>query len=136
MNKPVGSTNIATIDNLDGNGFWAVEEVETHVHTNYTVPDFDMSDLDMRSDVDNEASCAKLISVEDEQALDLFGSDDQLISEGEDWNTEEEANAATLEEEDAPRSEAQPILHHILHVPIISHTLASSEELDKEGHTF
>ena len=45
--------------------------------------------------------------------------------EGEDRDAEEEANAATLEEEDAPHSEAQPIPHHVLHVPVISHTPAS-----------
>jgi hypothetical protein len=75
MNKPVGSTNIATIDNLDGNGFWAIEEVETHIHIDYTMLDFNMSDLDIESDIDNEASYIKLASTEDEQALDLFGSD-------------------------------------------------------------
>ena len=32
-NKPVGSANIATInDDLDGNGFWVIKE-EIHTHT-------------------------------------------------------------------------------------------------------
>jgi hypothetical protein len=43
---------------------------------------------------------------------------------------------ATLKEEDAPRSEALPVPYHVLYVPIISHTLAFSEEPDKEVHTF
>jgi hypothetical protein len=135
-NKPMGSANIASIDDSDGDGFWLVEEEETHVYVYCAEPDFDMSDPDMESDVDDEASCAELASAEDEQALDPFGSDDQLVSEGEDWNTEEEANVATLEEEDAPRSEAHPVLHHALHAPVISHTPASSGEPDKEGHAF
>ena len=135
-NKPMGSANIASIDDSDGDGFWLVEEEETHAYVYCAEPDFDMSDPDMESDVDDEASHAELASVEDEQALDLFGSDDQLVSEGEDRNTEEEANAATLEEEDAPRSEAHPVLHHALHAPVISHTPASSGEPDKEGHAF
>jgi hypothetical protein len=59
-----------------------------------------------------------------------------LASEGEDLDAEEEANAATLEEEDAPRSEALPVPHHALHAPVISHTLAFSGEPDKEGHAF
>jgi hypothetical protein len=91
---------------------------------------------DMESDTDNEASCTKLAGVEDKHALDWFGSDDQLVTEGEDSDAEEEANAATLEEEDAPRSEALPVPHHALHAPIISHTLAFSGEPDKEGHAF
>jgi hypothetical protein len=135
-NKPMGSTNIASINDLDGDGFWLIEEEKMHAYIYCAEPDFDMSDLDMESDVDDKASHAKLASAEDEQALDPFGSDNQLVSEGEDRNTEEEANAATLEEEDAPCSEAHPVLHHALHAPIISHTPASSGEPDKEGHTF
>jgi hypothetical protein len=136
MNKPVGSTNIVTIDNLDGDGFWLIKEEETHTYVYCTEPDFNMSNSDMESDINNKASCTELTSAEDEQALDPFGSDDQLVSEGEDWNTEEEANVATLEEEDAPCSKAHPIPHHTLHVPIISHTTASSGEPYKKGHTF
>jgi hypothetical protein len=107
-----------------------------HIYIYCAKPDFDMSDLDMESDIDNKASYTELTSVKDKQALDLFSSDNQLVSEGEDWNIEEKANTATLEEEDAPCSKAHPILHHILHAPIISHTLASSGELYKEGHAF
>jgi hypothetical protein len=72
-----------TINDSDGNGFWAVK-VETHMHTNYTMLDFNISDLDMGSDINDKAPCAELTSAEDEQALDLFGSDNQLVSEGED----------------------------------------------------
>jgi hypothetical protein len=134
-NKPVGSTNTMTIDdNLDGDGFWAVKDVDTHAHINYFEPNPEMSD--MESDADNEASHAELAGAEDEHALDWFGSDDQLVTEGEDLDAKEEANTATLKEEDAPHSEALPIPHHALHAPIISHTPAFSGELDKEGHTF
>jgi hypothetical protein len=134
-NKPVGSANTVTIDdNSDGNGFWAIEDVDTHAHINYFEPNPEMSD--MESDADDEASCMELTGAEDEQASDWFGSDDQLASEGEDSDAEEEANVATLEEEDAPRSKALPVPHHALHAPIISHTLVFSGELDKEGHTF
>ena len=135
-NKPVGSANIATIDDdSDGNGFWVVEE-EIHAHTAYLVPDPEMSNSDTESDDNDEASRAELTGAEDEQAPDWLGSDDQLASEGEESHAEEEASTATLEEEDAPRSEAQPIPHHALHAPVISHTPASSGEPDKEGHAF
>jgi hypothetical protein len=134
-NKPVGSANTVTIDdNSDGNGFWAIEDVNTHVHIDYFEPNPEMSNIE--SDADNEASHAKLAGMEDEHALDWFGSNDQLVTEGEDLDTKEEANMATLEEEDAPCSEALPVPHYALHAPIISHTLAFSGELDKEGHTF
>ena len=133
-NKPVGSANIATIDDdSDGDGFWVVEE-EIHTHTAYLVPDPEMSNSDTESDNnnnDNEASHAELTSVEDEQTLDWLGSDDQPASEGEESHAEEEANAATLEEEATPRSEAQPIPHHALHAPVIVHTLASPETPDE-----
>jgi hypothetical protein len=134
-NKPVGSANTMTIDDdLDGDGFWAVEDVDTYVHIDYFEPNSEMSD--MESDADNEASHAKLAGTEDEHALDWFSSDNQLVTEGEDLDTKEEANTATLKEKDAPHSKALPVPHHALHVPIISHTLAFSGELDKEGHTF
>jgi hypothetical protein len=98
-NKPVGSANTVTInDDLDGDGFWAVEDVDTHAHIDYFEPNPEMSDMES--------------------------------------DAEEEANAAALEEEDAPFSKALPIPHHALHVPIISHTLAFSGEPDKEGHAF
>jgi hypothetical protein len=122
-NKPVGSANTMTIDDSDGDSFWLIEEVNTHAHIDYTVPDPELSDLE--SDIDDEASCTELAGVEDDQAFDWFGSDDQLVSEGEDWDTKEEANAATLKEEAAPCSDAQPILHHVLHAPIIIHTPVS-----------
>jgi hypothetical protein len=134
-NKPVGSANTMTIDDdSDGDGFWAIEDVDTHVHIDYFEPNPEMSD--MESDADDEASHMELAGTEDEQALDWFGSDDQLASEGEDSDAEEEANAATLKEEDAPRSKALPVPHHALHAPIISHTPAFSGEPDKEGHAF
>jgi hypothetical protein len=134
-NKPVGSANIVTIDDdSDGDGFWAVEDVDTHMHIDYFEPNPEISN--MESDANNEASRMELTGAEDEQASDWFGSDDQLASEGEESHAEEEANVATLEEEDAPRSEALPVPHHALHVPIISHTPAFSGELDKEGHAF
>ena len=133
----MGSANIATIDDdSDGDGFWVVEE-EIHVHTAYLVPDPEMSNLDTESDDDNdEASRAELAGGEDEQTLDWLGSGDQLVTEGEESHAEEEASAATLEEEDAPCSETQPISHHALHVPIISHTPVYSGEPDMEGHAF
>ena len=90
----------------------------------------------MESDDNNEASHAELAGAEDEQPLDWFSSGNQLVTEGEESHTKEEANVATLKEEDASHSEAQPISHHMLHMPIISHTLAFSGELDKEVHTF
>jgi hypothetical protein len=121
-------------DDLDGDGFWAIEDVDTHAYINYFEPNPKMSD--MKSDTDDKASCTKLTGAEDEHALDWFGSDDQLVTEGENSDIKEEANAATLEEEDTPRSEALPIPHHALHVPVISHTLVFSGELDKEGHAF
>jgi hypothetical protein len=132
-NKPVGSANAITIDNSDDDSFWLIEEVETYMHTTYTALNPKMSDSDMESDIDDEASCAKLAGVEDKQALDWFGSDNQLVTEGKDSDTREEANMATLKEEDAPYSEAQPIPHHALHVPIISHTPASLEEWIKRA---
>jgi hypothetical protein len=122
-NKPVGSANTMTIDNLDGDGFWLVKEVDTHMHINYTMPDPEPSN--MESDVNDKASCAKLVGAKDEQALDWFGSDDQLVSERGDWDTKEEANMATLKEEVVPHSEAQPVPHHALHAPVIIHTLVS-----------
>jgi hypothetical protein len=125
----VGSANTVTINNLDGDSFWLVKEVDTHAHIDYTVPDPEPSD--MESDIDNEASHAKLASAEDDQAFDWFGSDDQLVSEGEDQDAEEEANVATLEEEGAPCSNAHPVPHHALHVPIIVHTPASPGAPDK-----
>ena len=66
--------------------------------------------------------------------MDWLGSGNQLVTEGEESHTEEEANTATLKEEDAPCSEAQPIPHHMLYAPVISHTLAFSGEPDKEVH--
>ena len=132
----MGSANIATInDDLDGDGFWVIKE-EIHTHTAYLMLDPKMSNLDMESDDNNKASHAELAGVEDEQPLDWFSSGNQLVTEGEESHTEEEANMATLKEEGAPHSEAQPISHHALHMPIISHTLAFSGELDKEVHTF
>ena len=105
-NKPVGSANIATIDDdSDGDGFWVIEE-EIHVHTAYLVPDPEISNSDTESDNNNEASCAELAGTEDNQPLDWLGSGNQLVTEGEESHTEEEANAATLKEEDAPCSEA------------------------------
>jgi hypothetical protein len=134
-NKLLGSANTVTIDDdSDGDGFWAVKDVDTHVHIDYFEPNLKMSD--MESDTDDEASCIELAGIEDEQALDWFGSDDQLASEGEESHTKEEANMTTLEEEDTPHSEALPIPHHALHAPVISHTPAFSGELDKEGHAF
>ena len=134
-NKPVGSTNTVTIDDdSDGDGFWIVEDVNTHAHIDYSEPNPEMSD--MGSDADDKASCAELAGMEDEHALDWFGSDDQLATEGEDSDAKEEASAATLEEEDAPHSEALPVPHHVLHAPIISNTPAFSGEPDTEGHAF
>ena len=132
-NKPVGSANTVTFDDSDGDGFWVVEEEQ--IHTLIYEPDPEPSDIES-DDNDNEASRAELTSAEDEQAFDWFGSDDQLVTEGEESHAEEEANAATLEEEAAPRSEALPVPHHALHAPVISYTPASSGEPDKEGHTF
>jgi hypothetical protein len=108
--------------------------VDTHAHIDYFEPNPKMSNMEL--DANDEASCVELTGMEDEQALDWFGSDDQLASEGEDSDAKEEANVATLEEEDAPRSEVLPIPHHALHAPIISHTPVFSGELDKEGHAF
>jgi hypothetical protein len=82
MNKPVGSTNIMSINNSDGDGFWLIKEEETHAYVYCAKLDFNMSNLDMESDINDKASCTKLASTEDKQALDLFGSDDQLVSEG------------------------------------------------------
>jgi hypothetical protein len=134
-NKPVGSANTMTIDDdLDGNGFWAVEDVDTYAHIDYFEPNPEISN--MKLDADDEASHTELAGMEDKHALDWFGSDDQLVTKGEDSDAKEEANAATLEEKDAPRFEALPVPHHVLHVPIISHTLAFLGEPDKKGHAF
>jgi hypothetical protein len=108
--------------------------VDTHTHIDYFESNPEMSDMEL--DADDEASHAKLTGAEDEHALDWFGSDDQLVTEGEDSDAKEEANMATLEEEDTPCSKALPVPHHALHVPIISHTPAFLGEPDKEGHTF
>ena len=130
-NKPVGSANIATIDDdSDGDGFWVVEE-EIHTHTTYLMPDPEMSNSDTESNDDNKASHTELAGAEDDQPPDWFSSDDQLVTEGEESHAEEEANVATLEEEDPPCSMAQPIPHHVLHAPIISHTPASPGALDE-----
>ena len=129
-NKPVGSANIATIDdNSDGDGFWVVKEEETH--TLIYEPDPKPSDMES-DDNDDEASHAKLAGVEDEQAFDWFGFDDQLAKEGEESHAKEEANAATLEEEDAPCSKAQPIPHHVQHAHIIMDTPAAPGAPDEE----
>jgi hypothetical protein len=134
-NKPVGSANTMTInDDLDGNGFWAIKDVDTHAHIDYFEPNPEMSN--MESDANDEASHAELTGAEDEHALDWFGSDDQLVTKGEDSDTKEEANVATLKEEDTPRSKALPVPHHALHAPVISHTPPFSGEPDKEGHAF
>ena len=90
-----------------------------------------MSNSDKESDDNDKASYIKLTGAEDEQALDWFGSDDQLVTEGEESHTKEKANVATLKEEDAPCSKAQPIPHYVLHTPIISHTPASPGALDE-----
>ena len=122
-----------TFDDSDGDGFWVVEEEQ--IHTLIYEPDPKPSNIES-DDNDDEASCVKLTSVEDEQTSDWLGSDNQPASEGEESHAEEEANTATLEEEAAPRSEALPVPHHALYAPVISYTPASSGELDKEGHTF
>jgi hypothetical protein len=127
----VGSANTITIDDLDGNGFWVIKDVDTYTHIDYFVPNPKMSDSDMELDTDDEASHTELAGVKDEQALDWFGSDDQLVTEGEDLDTEEKANMATPEKKDAPCSEAQPIPHYMLHVYIISYTLAFPGALDE-----
>ena len=132
-NKPVGSANTVTFDDSDGDGFWVVEEEQ--IHALIYEPDPEPSDIESDDD-DDEASRAELAGAEDEHALDWFGSDDQLATEGEDSDAEEEASAATLEEEDAPRSEALPVPHHALHAPVISNTPAFSGEPDTEGHAF
>ena len=121
--------------NIDGNGFWVIKE-EIHMHTAYLVLDPKMSNSDTESDDDNKASHVELAGMEDEQPLDWSGSGNQLVTEGEELHTEEEANVATLKEEDAPCSKAQPIPHHVLHAPVISHTSAFSGEPDKEVHAF
>jgi hypothetical protein len=66
----VGSANTMTIDDLDGDGFWIVKNVDTYVHIDYFVPNPEMSNSDMESDANNEASCVELAGVEDKQALD------------------------------------------------------------------
>ena len=81
-NKPVGSANTVAISDLDGNGFWLIEKVDTYVHIDYSVPNPKISDSDIESDNNNEASCTELAGIEDEQALDWFGSDDQLVTGG------------------------------------------------------
>jgi hypothetical protein len=134
-NKLVGFANTMTIDDdSDGDGFWAVEDMDTYMHIDYFKPNPEMSD--MESDANDKAFHTKLAGAEDEHALDWFGSDYQLVTEGEDLDAKEKANMATLEEEDTPHSEALPVSHHVLHAPIISHTLAFSGEPDKEGHAF
>ena len=122
-----------TFDDSDGDGFWVVEEEQ--IHTLIYEPDPEPSDIEL-DDNDDEASRVELAGAEDEQAFDWFCLDDQLVTEGEESHAEEEANTATLEEEAAPCSEALPIPHHALHMPVISYTPASSGEPDKEGHTF
>ena len=126
----MGSANIATInDDLDGNGFWVIKE---EIHMLICEPDPKPSDIELDdNNNDDKASCAELTGTEDEQASDWFGSDNQLASEGEESYTKEEANTATLKEEAAPCSEAQPIPHHMLHMPTTIHTLASLGTLDK-----
>ena len=49
-NKPVGSANAVTADDLDGNSFWVVEEEEPHAHADCAVP----SPLSDDSDLDSE----------------------------------------------------------------------------------
>jgi hypothetical protein len=66
MNKPVGFANITSIDDSDGDGFWLIEEEEMHTYVYCAKPDFNISNLDIESDIDNKASYTKLISTEDE----------------------------------------------------------------------
>ena len=51
-NKPVGSANVVTADDFDGDGFWVVEEEEPHVHDDCAEPGplSDDSDLDTEWD--------------------------------------------------------------------------------------
>jgi hypothetical protein len=55
-------------DDSDGDGFWAVKDVDTHVHIDYFEPNPKMSD--MESDANNKASHVELAGAEDKQALD------------------------------------------------------------------
>ena len=51
-NKPVGSTNAVTADDLDSDSFWVVKEEDPHAHADCTVPSpiLDDSDLDLEWD--------------------------------------------------------------------------------------
>jgi len=121
-NKPVGSANHITIDedDSDDRGFWAVEEVG-RAHPNCAEPDHRMDDSD--SEDKDEAFHAETWGTEDEGDLDWAGLEDQLVKEGEEQETEEEAGAATLPEEDsAPRTGSQPVPHNAPHMLAINNT--------------
>jgi len=118
----VGSANHVTIDedDLDDRGFWAIEEVGC-VHPNCAEPDHWMDDSD--SEDKDKAFHAETWGAEDEGNLDWAGLEDQLVKEGEEQETEEEAGAATLPEEDStPCTGSQPIPHNAPHALAINNT--------------
>jgi len=121
-NKPVGSTNHITIDedDSDDRGFWAIEEVG-HAHPNCAEPDHRMDNSD--SEDEDEAFHTETWGAEDKGNLDWAGLEDQLVKEGEEQETEEEAGAATLPEEDsAPCTGSQPVPHNVPHTLAINNT--------------
>jgi len=80
-------------------------------------------DNDLAEDAE-EAFCAKMSCLEDEEALDWAGLDNQPVKEGEERNADEEAGAVTtLLVEDAPHIKSKPAPHNTLHV----HTPITSE---------
>jgi hypothetical protein len=128
----MGSTNIVTLNDSDDDGFWAIEEKDTHAYIYCAEPDPEVSDMGSDLDDNNEAFHVELTGTKDKDALDWAGFEDQLVKKREDWCIEEEADMAILKEEDTSCSEAQPVPHHAQHAHVIMDTLAALGAPDEE----
>jgi hypothetical protein len=100
-NKPVGSTNVAVTDDIEGNGFFmAIVEVD-HAHDEYVVLNLLMGEPDTL----NEEACPEFACME--VFFDWSRQDDWLDKEGE-FLFEEEMAAAIIipvEEDTGPHTE-------------------------------
>jgi hypothetical protein len=115
-NKPMGSTNTATINKYDSDnrGFWAIKVGE--VHACHAKLGHLMDDSDSDDDDDKwEAFRTDTWGMEDAGNLDWAGQDDQLAKEGE-------------------KLDAKPVPHNAPYVLAITNTLEPHWALDEEGY--